>query len=189
MKNKRKGTIKIFKFLLIGIIGISILGCNPDNPEPNGSVIIKWNMTLDGQNYSWQDTYPESSTSATGSSQFTLQSNGVGQFILSNSQSMNGLTISITKSAMNNAGSYSFNQTNYTTNSSFSIINSANGTIQNNSFGGSVVLNITVFPTNSVSVNGVSTSSLVKGSFSGTIGKSAGGTSTLSGSFESIRTQ
>lgn len=189
MKNVKSFINRIFNLALVGIIGVSILSCNPDNPQPSGSTIIKWNLTLDGQNYSWQDSYPESSTSASGGSQYTLQSNGIGQFIFSNSGTMNGIMMTISKSAMNSTGSYTFSQSNYSTNSMFSIMNNTNSTQLNNAYGGNIVLNITTLPSNSVSNNGVSSSALVKGNFSGTIGKATGGTSTISGSFESIRIQ
>lgn len=188
MKNLKSFTKKIFNTAFIGIIGISIISCNPDNPQPSGSTIIKWNLTLDGQNYTWQDSYPESSTSASGGSQYTLQSNGLGQILLSNSGTMNGIMISISKTAMTSTGSYTFNQSNYSSNSMFSIMNNTNNTQLNTAFGGNIVVNITTFPSNSASVNGVSSSALVKGNFSGTIGKATGGTSTISGSFEAIRT-
>lgn len=189
MNTTKKVTTKIIHFLFLGIISVSILGCDPDDPQPNGSAIIKWNLTLDGQNFSWQDSYPESSTSASGGSQYILQSNGDGQLSFTNSGSMNGIVINVSKAAMNSTGSFTFNQSNYSTNSMFSLVNMANSTQLSNAYGGSVTLNITTFPSNSVSANGVSSSAIVKGNFSGTIGNATGGNSTVSGSFESIRIQ
>jgi hypothetical protein len=177
----------IFPMIMISSL---FLGCNPNNPQPNGTASIKWNMTIDGINYSWQGTYPESSTSASGGSQYILQSGGPGQIILSNSGTGQGISVSISHSNMTGVGSSLFNQSNSSTNSFFSIMDGTN--VMNsysNEYGGSLSLNITTFPSNTVQENGISNSALVKGNFSGTLGKASGGTSTVSGSFESIRIQ
>jgi len=187
MKNK-KYNLNNLKFLFSLIIPIFFfLSCNPDNIQPNGSVLIKWNMTLDGQNYSWQGNYPESSTSASGGSQYVLQSGGPGQLILSNSGTGQGISVSISHSSMTGLGTSIFSQSS-STNNSFNIMSGPN-ILNSNQFGGSLTLNITNFPSNTVQQNGISNSAIVEGNFSGTIGKLNGTLSPISGSFESIRIQ
>jgi hypothetical protein len=81
-------------------------------------------------------------------------------------------------------GTFTLNQSTYSpTMPSYHIGINENGTMKySTGFGGSVVVNVTEFPSN---VNGV-----IKGTFSGTIGKSpsiGGGTTSISGSFDALR--
>ena len=180
MKNKRKGTIKIFKFLLVGIIGISILGCNPDNPEPNNpstGTALQWNVTIDGQTYSWQGSYPNNlgggtataGSNGTSSQPFSIACVGPGGTSL-------GISLPVY-----NSGTYNLNLTNYALSNYIAVV--INGTPNySTSYGGSVTVNVTQFPSN---VNGV-----IKGNFIGTIGKSpalGGGTTPITGSFDALR--
>ncbi len=182
MKTYFKNHQKLLFFFLVGLL---FIGCNPKNPEPN--VKIQWNVILDGQNYSWEGIYPESSTSNLGGCQYSLDGD-VGNISMSNTGTSQGLIINLTKSSMNTSGSYDFNQLNYSANSTMTIMNNSNGlTTMSTGFGGNVNLNISTFATNSVSSDGVSISTVLKGSFSGTIGKTSGGTSIITGSFEAIR--
>jgi len=162
-------------------------GCQQNNPQPNGSVTIKWNATINGQNYTWQDTYPEASTNATGGSQYTKSSNG-GQIILANGGDFNALQINMSNPNMTSSGNYTISSANYSTYNSFSVMNGANAqNMLSIAYGGNITINITTFPSNTVSANGVSSNAIVKGNFSGTIGNSSGGTVPISGSFESVR--
>jgi hypothetical protein len=172
--------------IFIGLVYIFI-GCQPDDPQPNGSVTIKWNATLNGQNYTWQDTYPEASTNAAGGSQYSKSSNG-GQITLVSGGGFNSFQIIMSNPNMYSTGTYNISSANFSTYNSFSVMDGANAqNMLSIAYGGNVTINITTFPSNTVSANGVSNNAIVKGNFSGTIGKSSGGTVPISGSFESIR--
>ncbi len=176
---------------LLTATGVVFSGCQPDNPQPNnnqtnGSVAIKWNATINGQSYAWQGSYPESSTNQTGGSQFSIQSSNIGQLTLNDAS--NGKTITIGKIGMTLNGSYTLSQTNYSSDNTIMILDGANSlNMLSNGYGGSITVNITTFPSNSVSANGVSNNTLVKGNFSGNLGNSSGTLVPVSGSFESVR--
>jgi hypothetical protein len=195
MKNKRKGTIKIFKFLFVGIIGIFTLGCNPDNPEPNGTLTMKYNVTIDGQNYTWQNTYPEN-TQASGSGSAYFNSNtpsqGIGNIFATNDGGNQLFTININKQNLNGTGNYSFSSSNFNTNSSnFTITKYSlpSIAIYSNQNSGSINLNVTTFPTSTANASNASNSAILKSTFSGTLGNINGGTSNINGSVEVVRIQ
>jgi hypothetical protein len=182
-------------FKILGVISVLTAtavvfsGCQPDNPQPNGSVTIKWNATINGQNYTWQDNYPQSSTNVTGGSQYSKSSNG-GSVQLAKGADMSNLQIVMSSPNMTSTGSFSISSSNYSTFNSFYVLDGANPqNMLSTSYGGNITVNITTFPTNSVSANGVSSNPIVKGNFSGSIGNTSGGTVSISGSFESIRLQ
>lgn len=197
MKRSFKTNITILRILSVSLVLLSLISCNQTNPQPTpaptpapqpGSVLIKWNLIIDGQTHTWQGYYPDCSTAASGGSQYTLQTTGVGQLTFAKSTA-EFFTINIAKPGMSTTGSYTINQANYNSDCMFSIMDLNNSINVNTAYGGSVTVNITTLPSVSVALNGVTSNGNVIGTFSGTIGKSTGGTSTISGSFESIRIQ
>lgn len=187
MKTKNGLLKNGFKFTLFIGTMISLLGCQPDNPQPNpsGTVLTKWTMTINGQTQSWQGNFPESSNNNTGGSQYTY-SNGNGQlaFVKDPSQAM--FTAQIAKSGMNSTGTFTISSTNYSTSNAFFINDFSNGVFLTTQYGGNINVNIQSFPNQTASTD-ISSSTLVKGTFSGTVGSSSGALTNVTGSFESIR--
>lgn len=197
------------KLLSGSLVILNLISCNPNQPQPQptpapapaptpqpSTVLIKWSLIIDGQTYSWQGDYPPP-TSGTGGSTYVLQSSNAGQLVFSKNPN---IAVAISKLGMSATGTYTISQANYNgDNSVFSIQDQSNNLWWNNSFGGSINVNITTFPSNSFiannnSVSGITNNVKVIGTFSGTIGKNTIGsptitTSTISGSFESIRIQ
>ena len=165
----------IILFSITSLLFLS--GCNQNNPQPNNAVTIKWNATIDGQNYSWEDSYP----SSTGSSQY----NSTNKTISLSKTSGGNVAISFGKSTMTQTGTYTFSQSNFSSSSLASI--SINNVTWGNAYGGSLNLTISSFSSQTVTSNTATSANITKGSFSGTIGKSIGGTSSVSGSFEAVR--
>jgi hypothetical protein len=162
--------------------------CQQNNTPPNssGSVLIKWSLTINGQTTNWQGNYPESSTNNTGGSLYTQSGgNGILSFLKDPSQGM--FSVQLAKAGMSGTGTYNINSASFDpTANSFSINDFTNGVILTTQYGGNVNVSIQTFPNETVSTS-ISTSTLVKGTFSGTIGSSGGTLSNVSGSFESIR--
>ncbi len=175
------------KLLLMLLSLLIIFSCQQNNPQPNpsGSVQIKWSLTINGQTSNWQGNYPECATNNTGGSQYT-QSGGSGilSFIKDPNQAL--FSVQFAKSGMSGTGTYNINSTSFSTANSFSINDFTNGVNLTTQYGGNVNISIQTFPNETISTS-ISTSTLVKGTFSGTVGSSSGTLSNVSGSFESIR--
>ena len=195
MKNVKSFINRIFNLALVGIIGVSILGCNPDNPQPSGSVTMKYNVTIDGQNYTWQNTYPENTQAAgSGSAYFSSNapSQGIGTIFATNDGGNQLFTINISKQSLNGTGNYSFTSANFNSNNSnFTITryNLPSFTIFSNQNSGNINLNVTTFPTGVATSSGAPNNAILKATFSGTLGNTNGGTSNITGSIEAVRNQ
>jgi hypothetical protein len=166
---------KIYTTMLVGLTGLIFIGCNQNNPQPNN---LQWNVNIGGQTYSWQGSYPNNMTGGSA----LAASNGTSSQPFSISCALNGGTSLAISLPLYNSGSFTLNSSNYATSNliSFMLNGSANG--YSTAYGGSVVVNVTQFPSN---VNGI-----IKGTFSGTIGKSpglGGGTTAITGSFDVLR--
>jgi hypothetical protein len=174
---------------------LSLSGCNQNNPQPSGSLTMKYNVTIDGQNYTWQNTYPENTqASGSGSAYFNANtpSQGIGNIFATNDGGNQLFTINISKQSLNGTGSYSFTSSNFNTNSSnFTITryNLPSIAIFSTQNSGNMNLNVTTFPTGVASSSGAPNNAVLKATFSGTLGNMNGGTSNISGSIEVVRIQ
>jgi hypothetical protein len=180
MKTVKSKLVRVFNTLFLGFGIIVIASCNPDNPQPNNpstGTALQWNVTIDGQTYSWQGSYPNNlgggtataGSNGTSSQPFSIACVGPGGTSL-------GISLPVY-----NSGTYNLNSSNYALSNYIAVV--LNGTPNySTSYGGTVTVNVTQFPSN---VNGV-----IKGNFSGTIGKSpalGGGTTPITGSFDALR--
>ena len=187
MKTKNGLLKNGFKFTLFFSTMILLLGCQPDNPPPNnsnnnsGTLTLKWNLSIDGQNYSYTVDYPNNSGAG---SIYSISGNN-GQITLAKEYPATE-TLSISKAGMTNIGNYTFTSGNFgSDNSIYFMSNFQIG--YSNSYGGSTNVEITSFSPNSVASAGSSGAGLVKGTISGTIGRASGGVANISGSFEALR--
>jgi hypothetical protein len=177
VKSKLGGVINTL-FVGLGIFLIS--SCDPDNPQPNNpgtGTAIQWNINLGGQIYSWQGTYPDNMS---GGSALGATNGSVTPCSIIGTLSTGNKTLAISLPVYS-TGNYTLTSSNSSPSNyiAFSENGSPNFSTQ---YGGSVNVNVTSFPN---VVNGV-----ISGSFSGTIGKSpttGGGTVTISGSFDVLR--
>ena len=175
MKNKIK-QISLF-FLLIGITAM-FSGCNPNNPQPNSGTLLQWNVNIGGQNFSWQGDYPNSMSGG------TAAATGAGTqtpFSIVCSSPSPSFTAGFGL-PLYGLGNFNLNSSNYSPTNTLSIIQNGGSINYSTAYGGSVVVNVTQFPS---TINGI-----IKGTFNGTIGKSValgGGTTTISGSFDVLR--
>lgn len=195
MKNVKSFTKKIFNLALVGIIGVSFLSCNSNNPQPSGSVTMKYNVTIDGQNYTWQNTYPENTQAAgSGSAYFSSNapSQGIGNIFATNDQQNQLFSINISKQSLSGTGNYSFTSANFnSTSSNFTITRNSLSSyiLYQNQFSGNMNLNVTTFPTGVATSSGAPNNAILKATFSGTLGNTNGGTSNITGSIEAVRNQ
>jgi hypothetical protein len=170
----RKSILRSVKVsCIVSMIGL-LLSCDQNNPQPN-STVLKWNISIDGQNYSWQGNYP----STTGLSRVWLHNtNNVswGQVKLTKDSCFH---IELNAKNLTHVGSYSpvdFYIIPWVVSTSGTEMISSqdcNGTC--------ITLNITDYPQNSNTGNRI-----IKGNFSGTASKPSGQIVNISGSFESI---
>jgi hypothetical protein len=174
MKNKIQQISKIF--LLIGITAI-FSGCNPNNPPPNSSTLLQWNVTIGGQNFSWQGDYPNSMSGGSATASGSGAQAAFGIVCFDSSPSFMA-TFALPTYGL---GNFTLNSSNYSATNMMGI--NQNGSINYaTAWGGSIIVNVTQFPS---AINGI-----IKGTFNGTIGKSpalGGGTTTISGSFDVLR--
>jgi hypothetical protein len=180
MKTVKSKLVRVFNTLFLGFGILVISSCNPDNPQPNnpstGSA-LQWTLNIGGQTYSWQGSYPDNLTggSAIGGT------NGTSSQPFSIACQKDGGKMLAISLPVYNSGTYTLNSSNYAL-SNFIAFTESGSPNYSTAYGGSVTVSVTQFPS---SVNGV-----IKGTFSGTIGKSSalgGGTTTISGSFDALR--
>jgi hypothetical protein len=177
----------VFNLATFTGVAVFLLGCQPDNPPPNnnsnnsGSLTLKWNLTIDGQNYSYSVDYPNNSGAG---SLYSISGNN-GQITLAKEYPATEFLM-ISKVGMTNTGNYTLTSSNVGADNSISF----NQDFQmgySNSYGGSTNVEITSFSPNSVASAGSSGAGLVKGTITGTIGRATGGVANISGSFEALR--
>ena len=183
MKKNLSRRILILSIQLLTLIVIS--SCNQNNPAPNNptpnnpatGLNLAWTATINGQNYSWQGSYPNNMSSGQSSTAFN-QSDGSLNIVLVNQTGPKTLSIKIPTPAV---GTYVVSGGTFSNPGTKNIQFMNGGTVSHTTLaGGSVTLNITEY---SQSVYGS-----VKGNFSGTIGAfPSGGNKTISGSFEAVR--
>jgi hypothetical protein len=176
-------TFKNIVVIALAFFGVvySFSSCQQNNPQPNpapSGSSLQWTVNINGQTYSWQGSYPDdmSGGSATAATSPIVQANIVGVL---NASPQKMLTIAL---PVYGTGTFVLNQSNYANNNAFAFSENGNQNIYSNAYGGSVTVNVTSFP---AAVYGV-----ISGTFSGTIGKSpalGGGTTTISGSFDVLR--
>jgi hypothetical protein len=180
MKTVKLKLANLFNTFFLGFGILVISSCNQNNPQPNQpstGTVLQWNVTIGGQNYSWQGSYPDNMTGGSA----LAASNGTSTQPFSIVCGKDGGTFIGISLPVYNSGSFSLNSSNYAISNYISFTESGSPNYST-SYGGSVTVNVTQFPS---SVNGV-----IKGTFSGTIGKSSalgGGTAPISGSFDALR--
>lgn len=180
----------IYTLVLLLVVSVTN-SCNTTSNSIGGSVVINWNLNIDGQSYSWSGTYPPSANQIVGSNYF-LGSNNQGNIVLANSNSISSnCQMMISQAGMSAIGQYSFSPTSSVTdvvNITITEGSVYNPRVYNSTFGGTVKVNITSFPSGTIA-NYSSNSAILIGNFSGTIGRETGGVCSVSGTFQAIRTQ
>ncbi len=173
--------IKYIKiFLLISMIVFQFSSCKKED-----SVTVKWNITLDGQDYSYEDVFSESGESESCIALFQTNSgitNGGGQIILSTNDGL--FMIQIASVNLTNEGTYVFDDNS---DGSMSIMHGIN--TYTTDLGGSTTVNITSFPLQTLGAHDNIESTISTGNFSGTTGDFNGDLHTISGAFEAVRAQ
>ena len=169
--------------LILPLMILLILGSCGKEEEIEPGVTVKWDITIDGQTYSYEDRYTESSNMDECAAFF--QTNGGipeagGQIIISGSD---GITIQIASADLTGTGSYVFNEDS---DGHISILHGMNAY---SSDVGSTTVNINTFPLLVWSATENLEGTISKGDFSGTIGDINGVVHNISGSFEAIRVQ
>ena len=166
----------------------SILSCTPDNPPPNppasNTVTVSWQATINGVSYNYSDTYTgEGPTNSQGNNEGECLYNGLNLRLMKGGPFTAGdlVLIDISNNVANNAA-LSVGTYNITQNSNFAMGVSVNniplGSTLYTNTNTNVTLNITECN------QGVG---LIKGSFSGVLGSSTGGTIPVSGQFEAYK--
>jgi hypothetical protein len=179
----KKNLSRRILILSIQLLVLSVISsCNqnnpaPNNPAPSSNLNLAWTATINGQNYSWQGSYPNNMSSGQASTAFN-QSDGSLNIVLVNQTGPKTLSIKIPTPGV---GTYVISGGTFSNPGTKNIQFMNGGTVSHTTLaGGSVTLNITEY---SQSVYGS-----VKGNFSGTIGAfPSGGNKTISGSFEAFR--
>ena len=162
---------------------IVCFGCNPNNPSPN-SANRQWEVTIDGQNYSWSGTYtpglvPPADNSGNCNVVNEPQFQPMGFTGLSdNGSTTHTLVISLPSYA---TGTYTCSQANYS-NSNFVAFDTNGGVDYSTAWGGSITVVVSECPSDLYETASCT--------FSGTIGRSpnlGGGTVSISGSMDAVR--
>ena len=183
MKKTTKIFQKSFFACFIAFMLIQFSSCKKQN-----EVILKWDITIDGQTYSYEETLTEDDEFENGAA--ILQTNSgianAGSQLILTSTDGGMLTIQFGHINMTQEGSYVFNGG---MDGTLSIMQNMNSYADNLGIGASTTLNITTFPTATVSTTDRLQETLVIGDFSGTVGDFNDVLHNISGSFEAIRVQ
>ena len=183
MKKTTKIFQKSFFACFIAFMLIQFSSCKKQN-----EVILKWDITIDGQTYSYEETLTEDDEFENGAA--ILQTNSgianAGSQLILTSTDGGMLTIQFGHINMTQEGSYVFNGG---MDGTLSIMRNMNSYADNLGIGASTTLNITTFPTATVSTTDRLQETLVIGDFSGTVGDFNDVLHNISGSFEAIRVQ
>ena len=187
MKKIKFTATNTFLFLLISALSFQFSSCKKQNEAIN-EVTIKWNITIDGQDYSYEEILSEEDDFENGVAILQTNSgisNGGSQLILSSSDG-GMLTVQFGHVNMTDEGSYVFNGD---MDGSLSIMNNMDSYSDALGIGASTTLTITTFPAVSASTSEMLQETLVIGDFSGTVGDFNDDLHNISGSFEAIRVQ
>jgi len=166
---------------------ILISGCKKQNEAIN-EVTIKWNITIDGQDYSYEEILSEEDAFENGVAILQTNSgisNGGSQLILSSSDG-GMLSVQFVHLNLTTEGTYVFNGD---MDGSLSIMHNMDSYSDALGMGASTTLTITTFPALSASTSERLQETLVIGEFSGTVGDFNDVLHNISGSFEAIRIQ
>ena len=180
--------MKFFKKLPYTILTIllvsQLVGCGKDE-EPENTVASRWDINIDGANYSYEGTYTEAGD-LTGCPAIFQTNSGIpeggGQILLISDDNL--FTIQIASVDLTTTGSYVFDS------DSDGIVSILHGMSSYTSDEGTVTVNVTTFPYLVWGVTSDVESTLAKGDFSGTVIDNFDNTPhTISGSFDAIRVQ
>ena len=180
MKNLKFSTKNILMFLLISMVAFQFSSCKKED-----SVTVKWNITIDGQDYSYEDVFSESGESESCIALFQTNAgitSGGGQIILSTNDGL--FMIQIASVNLTSEGSYVFDENS---DGEISIMHGTN--TYTTGLGGSTTVNITSFPLETLGAHDNLESTISIGNFSGTIGDFNGDLHSISGAFEAVRAQ
>jgi hypothetical protein len=183
MKKIKFTATNIFLFLLISAMSFQFSSCKKQN-----EVIVKWDITIDGQTYSYEETLTEDDEFENGVAILQTNSginNGGSQLILTSTDG-GMITVQFGHINMTEDGSYLFNGG---MDGMLSIMHNMNAYADDLGVGASTTLNITTFPTATVSTSDRLQETIVVGNFSGTVGDFNDVLHDISGSFEAIRIQ
>ena len=182
----RKINNRFYKSLFLCFVALVLIqfsSCKKQN-----EVIVKWDITIDGQTYSYEETLTEDDEFENGAA--ILQTNSgianAGSQLILTSTDGGMLTIQFAHINMTQEGSYVFNGG---MDGMLSIMHNMNAYADDLGVGASTTLNITTFPTATVSTADRLQETLVIGDFSGTVGDFNDVLHNVSGSFEAIRVQ
>jgi hypothetical protein len=179
MKNVKSFKRKFLNLALVGIVAISFLSCNQNNPQPNPqNVTVQWTATIGGQTYSWQGSYPDNHGTTGDATTAINPSDGTLNIVLTNQTGPKSLTIKLPNA---NIGTSVISGGSASNPNALAVSFSNGPSVSHTTLaGGQVSVNLTEY---SSSVYGS-----VKGTFSGTIGVfPGGGTVPISGSFQAVR--
>ncbi|MDC3309077.1 hypothetical protein OAV26_02500 [Crocinitomicaceae bacterium] len=180
MKCFKKSPFTIIAILLV----YQLVGCGKDE-EPVNTVTSRWNINIDGANYSYEGTYTEAGDLTNCPGIFQTNSGipeGGGQILLVSDDNL--FTIQIASVDLTTTGSYVFDS------GSQGVVSILHGMSSYTTFEGSVTVNVTTFPYLVWGVTSDVESTLAKGDFSGTVIDNFDNTPhTISGSFDAIRVQ
>mgnify|MGYP001460591695 FL=1 len=163
-------------------ITLQLVSCNKDE-EPQNTTAVQWNMSIDGQNYSYEATYTESGDLSDCPAIFQTNAGipeGGGQIILVGDD---GATIQIASVDLTTTGSYVFDS------ESEGVMSIMHGMNAYTSEEGSVTVNVTTFPLLVWGATSDLESTIATGDFSGTVMDVFDTPHTISGSFDAIRVQ
>ena len=179
MRTKHFKKIYLITFLLITA---QLVSCNKDD-EPQNALAVQWNITIDGQNYSYEGTYTESGDLSDCPAIFQTNGGipeGGGQIILVGDD---GTSMQIASVDLTTTGSYVFDS------NSEGVISIMRGMNAYTSEEGNVTVNVTTFPNLVWGATSNLESTLAKGDFSGTVIDVFDAPHTISGTFDAIRVQ
>ena len=180
MKNTSHLMKRILMLMLLIPIAFQFSSCK----KKEDSVTLKWNITIDGQDYSYEEVFSESGESESCISFFQTNagiSGAGGQVLLSSNDGL--FTIQIASVNLTSEGTYVFDEN---TDGLMSIMHGVNAYTTDY---GSTTVNITSFPSQTLGAHDNLESTKAKGDFSGTIGDFNGNLHSISGSFEAVRLQ
>ena len=184
MKKIAKIFQKSFFACFVAFMLIQFSSCKKQN-----EVIVKWDITIDGQTYSYEETLSDGDELENGAALFQTNmgvANGGSQLILTSTDGADAITIQFAHINMTDEGSYVFNGG---LDGAVSIMQNINAYADNSGSGASTTLNITTFPTVTASTSERLQETLVVGNFSGTVADFNDVLHDISGSFEAIRLQ
>ena len=179
----KKNFHRSFVMALLASMLIQFSSC-----EKPSEVVVKWDITIDGQSYSFEETLSDGDEFENGAAIFQTNmalTNGGSQLILTATDGA-VVTVNFAHVNMTDEGSYVFNGS---TDGAVSIMQNLSAYSDNDGSGASTTLEITTFPSETASTSNNLQQTLVIGTFSGTVADVNDDLHNISGSFEAIRIQ